>query len=54
MTLSYVAYFQPKIDLPKNFDLIQSLELENRITKNFSLVISLSYDYDSNHLLELK
>jgi len=45
--LSYVVYYQPEIVEFSNFDIIQSLKLENRITENFSFVIKVSYDYDS-------
>jgi len=45
--ISYVLYFQPDILVPKDFDLIQTLQLENQITEKISLLIHFSYDYDS-------
>lgn len=47
-SISYVAYYQPRVDKLNDFDLTQSFELENGITEHFSLVINLSYDYDSH------
>jgi hypothetical protein len=47
-SVSYVVYYQPNMDKMNNFELVQSFELENKISKKFSLVIKLSHDYDSN------
>jgi len=53
-SISYIAYYQPRVDKLKDFDLIQSFEFENRITKNFTLVLNLSYDYDAYPIEDVK
>ncbi len=47
-SISYVAYYQPRVDKVNDFDLVQSFKFENDITKNFSLIFLLSYDHDSH------
>jgi hypothetical protein len=53
-TLSYVIYYQPVMNEMGNFELVQSFELENRVTNNFSLVIKLSHDFDSNPIEDVE
>jgi hypothetical protein len=48
LDISYIAYLQPKLDMPKDFELKQTFELENQLTTHFSLIIRFSYDYDAN------
>jgi hypothetical protein len=48
--ISYIMYFQPAVDLPKDYEFYNSLQVESKLTKHFSLTIGISYDYDTNPL----
>jgi putative salt-induced outer membrane protein YdiY len=46
--VSYIAYYQPKLTSPDDYDLIQNFQFKNRITKQLSILFQFSHRYNSH------